>query len=36
MAAEARRLAPTMAWPIVANAYLVLAQRIITERSALV
>ncbi|MDT5138126.1 MAG: polysaccharide biosynthesis protein PslF [Mycobacterium sp.] len=36
MAAEARRLAPTMAWPIVANAYLVLAQRIITDRSALV
>jgi glycosyltransferase involved in cell wall biosynthesis len=36
MAAEARRLAPTMAWPIVANAYLLLAQRIITERSALV
>ena len=33
MAAEARRLAPTMAWPIVANAYLDLAQRILTERS---
>ena len=36
MAAEARRLAPTMAWPVVANAYLVLAQRIIAQRRALV
>jgi glycosyltransferase involved in cell wall biosynthesis len=36
MAAEARRLAPTMAWPIVANAYLVLAQQIMAERRALV
>jgi glycosyltransferase involved in cell wall biosynthesis len=36
MAAEARRLAPTMAWPVVANAYLVLAQRILAKRRALV
>ncbi|ORW72026.1 glycosyl transferase family 1 [Mycobacterium saskatchewanense] len=36
MAAEARRLAPTMAWPVVANAYLILAQRIIAKRRALV
>ena len=36
MAAEARRLAPTMAWPVVANAYLVLAQRILAKRQALV
>jgi polysaccharide biosynthesis protein PslF len=36
MAAEARRLAPMMAWPVVANAYLVLAQRLLAERSALV
>lgn len=28
MAAEARRLAPTMAWPVVARAYLALAQRL--------
>jgi polysaccharide biosynthesis protein PslF len=36
MAAEARRLAPTMAWPVVANAYLVLAHRIFAKRRALV
>ena len=36
MAAEARRLAPTMAWPVVATAYLGLAHRIIAERRALV
>jgi glycosyltransferase involved in cell wall biosynthesis len=36
MAAEARRLAPTMAWPVVANAYLLLAQRILAKRRALV
>lgn len=36
MAAEARRLAPTMAWSVVAARYLSLAQRLITERSALV
>jgi polysaccharide biosynthesis protein PslF len=36
MAAEARRLAPTMAWPVVANAYLVLAHRILAKRRALV
>ncbi|MGV0993097.1 MAG: glycosyltransferase [Mycobacterium sp.] len=36
MAEEARRLAPTMAWSVVANGYLRLAQRLIAERSALV
>ena len=36
MAAEARRLAPTMAWPVVANAYLVLAQGILATHRALV
>jgi len=36
MAAEARRLAPTMAWSVVAGEYLRLAQRLIAERSALV
>jgi polysaccharide biosynthesis protein PslF len=36
MAAEARRLAPTMAWSVVAKAYLVLAQRLVTGPPALV
>ncbi len=36
MAGEARRLAPTMAWPVVATRYLLLAQRLIAQRSALV
>lgn len=36
MAAEARLLAPEMAWPVVARSYLTLAQRIMTERPALV
>jgi polysaccharide biosynthesis protein PslF len=36
MAAEARRLAPTMAWPVVAKAYLGLARRLVAERPALV
>lgn len=36
MAAEARRLAPTMAWSVVAKAYLVLAQRLLAEPPALV
>lgn len=36
MAAEARRLAPTMAWPVVANAYLSLAHRILASRRSLV
>lgn len=36
MAAEARRLAPSMAWPVVAKQYLNLAKRLIGERSALV
>ncbi|MGF2945414.1 glycosyltransferase [Mycobacterium sp. Lab-001] len=34
MAAEARRLAPDMAWPLVARAYLVLAHRILAQRRA--
>jgi hypothetical protein len=36
MAAEARRLAPEMAWPVVANAYLRLSSRLLAERQALV
>jgi polysaccharide biosynthesis protein PslF len=36
MAAEARRLAPEMAWPVVAGAYLKLAHGIRAERPALV
>ena len=36
MAAEARRLAPEMAWPVVAGAYLKLAHGICAERLALV
>ena len=36
MATEARRLAPRMAWSVVAAEYLRLAQRLIAERSALV
>jgi polysaccharide biosynthesis protein PslF len=36
MAAEARRLAPDMAWPVVANAYLKLARRVLAQRRALV
>ena len=32
MAAEARRRAPEMAWPVVANAYLGLAHRVLAER----
>ncbi|WP_235678066.1 glycosyltransferase [Mycolicibacterium sarraceniae] len=36
MAARARLLAPTMAWPVVAKEYLLLAQRLRANRSALV
>lgn len=36
MAAEARLVAPTLAWPVVADAYLALAQRLVAERRALV
>ncbi len=36
MAAEAARLAPRMAWPIVAAAYLDLAHRLLAERPALI
>jgi glycosyltransferase involved in cell wall biosynthesis len=35
MAEEARRLAPSMAWPVVANAYLSLAQRLLASRAAI-
>jgi glycosyltransferase involved in cell wall biosynthesis len=35
MAAEASRLAPSMAWPVVADAYLGLAQVLMAERQAL-
>jgi glycosyltransferase involved in cell wall biosynthesis len=35
MADEARRLAPAMAWPMVARQYLQLARRLAGERSAL-
>jgi polysaccharide biosynthesis protein PslF len=34
MAAEARRLAPEMAWPVVARAYLGLAHRVLARRKA--
>lgn len=36
LAGEARRLAPEMAWPVVAGAYLQLARRIGAERRAAV
>lgn len=36
MAAEARRLAPDMAWSVVAAAYVSLANRLLAERRALV
>ena len=35
LAAEARRLAPAMAWPVVASAYLDLAHRIFAKRRAI-
>ncbi len=35
MAAESRELAPAMAWPIVANTYVALAQRLLGARLAL-
>jgi glycosyltransferase involved in cell wall biosynthesis len=35
MAAESRELAPTMAWPIVANTYVALAQQLLSARLAL-
>ena len=34
MAAEARRLAPEMAWPVVAGAYVDVAQRLLAQRRA--
>jgi glycosyltransferase involved in cell wall biosynthesis len=36
MAAEARRLAPTLGWPVAAEAYLGLARQVLAERAALV
>jgi polysaccharide biosynthesis protein PslF len=36
MAAEGRRLAPTLKWPVIATSYLTLAQRLLRERRALV
>ncbi len=36
MAAEASRLAPSMGWPVVAGAYLELADHLLAERPALV
>ncbi|WP_276031258.1 glycosyltransferase [Mycolicibacterium komossense] len=36
MAAEAIRLAPTMAWPVVANAYLDVSRSLLAQRGALV
>jgi polysaccharide biosynthesis protein PslF len=36
MAAEARRLAPAMAWPVVANSYVRMARHVPAERPALV
>ena len=36
MAGEARRLAPDMAWSVVASSYLSLTKRLLTERRALV
>lgn len=36
MAAEARRLAPTMAWSVAAGEYMTLARRLLAERAALV
>ena len=36
MAAEARRLAPEMAWPVVAKSYLGLANRLLNNRAAMV
>jgi glycosyltransferase involved in cell wall biosynthesis len=35
MATEARGLAPTIAWPVVANAYVDVAQRLVASQSAL-
>lgn len=35
MASEARELAPTMAWPVVADAYLEVARRLVAARLAL-
>jgi hypothetical protein len=34
MAFAARELAPAMAWPVVASAYIALAQRLVAERQA--
>jgi glycosyltransferase involved in cell wall biosynthesis len=34
MASEARELAPTLAWPVIASAYVALAQRLLATRRA--
>jgi hypothetical protein len=34
MAAEARRLAPTMAWPVVADAFVRVARGLLAQRPA--
>ena len=36
MAAEARRLAPSLGWPVAATAFMTLAHRVLGERAALV
>jgi glycosyltransferase involved in cell wall biosynthesis len=36
MAAEGRRLAPTLAWTSIADSYVTLAQRLVRERRAFV
>lgn len=36
MAAEARRLAPSMGWPVAATEYLALARRVVADRAAMV
>ena len=36
MTAEARRIAPTLSWPVIAASYLRLAERLFLERNALV
>ncbi|SPM42887.1 glycosyl transferase family 1, partial [Mycobacterium numidiamassiliense] len=36
MAAEARRMAPEMSWPVVASAYVGVARRVLAQRQALV
>lgn len=35
MAAEARRIAPAMAWPVAANAYIALARQVLADRKVM-